>query len=73
MTLRVNGVQRATASNPMTASNYANAVLYIGRRNNASLPFNGGLYDIIVRGAATDAATLALTERYVGGNMGIVL
>lgn len=53
--------------------NYSNAVLYMGRRNNASLPFNGKIYTIIIRGGVTDAATLALTERYVGSRMGIVL
>jgi hypothetical protein len=45
----------------------------MGRRNNASLPFNGKIYTIIIRGGVTDAATLALTERYVGSRMGIVL
>jgi hypothetical protein len=72
-TLRLNGVQAATNTGDQGTGNYSNAVLYMGRRNNASLPFNGKIYTIIIRGGVTDAATLALTERYVGSRMGIVL
>jgi hypothetical protein len=72
-TLRLNGVQAATSATDQGTGNYANAVLNIGRRNNASLPLNGKIYIPVVRGAQTDAATLALTDRYVGSRMGIVL
>jgi hypothetical protein len=73
LALRFNGVQVAQDNGSQGTGNYANAVLYMGRRNNASLPFNGKVYCIIIRGGVTDAATLALTERYVGSRMGIVL
>jgi len=73
LALRVNGTQAATSSADQGTGNYANAVSYFGRRGNASLPFNGKIYTIIIRGGVTDAATLALTERYVGSRMGIVL
>jgi hypothetical protein len=71
--LRLNGAQAAAVTTSQGSGNYLNAVLYMGRRNNASLPFNGKVYTIIIRGGVTDAATLALTERYVGSRMGIVL
>jgi hypothetical protein len=71
--LRLNGAQVATDANDQGTGNYGNNVLFIGRRNNASLPLNGKLYIPVVRGAQTDAATLALTDRYVGSRMGIVL
>jgi hypothetical protein len=71
--LRINGAQVATDSTDQGTGNYANAVLYMGRRNNTSNPLNGKVYTIIIRGGVTDAATLALTERYVGSRMGIVL
>jgi hypothetical protein len=71
--LRLNGAQVATNTGDQGTGNYANAVLFIGRRNNTNLPFNGKLYIPVVRGAQTDAATLALTDRYVGSRMGIVL
>jgi hypothetical protein len=71
--LRLNGVVGDTDTGDQGTGNYSNAVLNIGRRNNTSLPFNGKIYTIIIRGGVTDAATLALTERYVGSRMGIVL
>jgi hypothetical protein len=73
---RVNGIVRQTNAGGAASAgtgNLGNYVLYMGRRNNASLPFNGKIYTIIIRGGVTDAATLALTERYVGSRMGIVL
>jgi hypothetical protein len=73
VSIRINGVQSATNTSSQGTGNYSNAVLYMGRRNNASFPFNGKIYTIIIRGGVTDAATLALTERYVGSRMGIVL
>jgi hypothetical protein len=69
----LNGVQAAINTGDQGTGNYSNAVLFIGRRNNATEPFNGKIYTIIIRGGVTDAATLALTERYVGSRMGIVL
>jgi hypothetical protein len=71
--LRVDGTQVVSDATSQGTGNYANAVLYMGRRNNASFPFNGKIYTIIIRGGVTDAATLALTDRYVGSRMGIVL
>jgi hypothetical protein len=71
--LRLNGVVGDTDTGDQGTGNYSNAVLHIGRRNNTSLPLNGKLYIPVVRGAQTDAATLALTDRYVGSRMGIVL
>jgi hypothetical protein len=71
--VRLNGAQAGINTGDQGTGNYSNAVLFIGRRNNATEPFNGKLYTIIIRGGVTDAATLALTERYVGSRMGIVL
>lgn len=53
--------------------NYGSFVLFIGRRNNASLPFNGKLHQLIVRGALTDEGTLVQAERYVAQRTGITL
>lgn len=71
--LRVDGAQVASSAGDQGTGNYANAVLFIGRRNNATLPFNGKAYQLIVRGALTDAATLAQAERYVGAKTGLYL
>jgi len=57
--LRVNGAQLGSNTGDQGTGNYGSHVLFIGRRNNASLPFHGKAYQLIVRGALTDAATLA--------------
>jgi hypothetical protein len=66
-TLRVNGTQAATSSVDQGTGNYGNYPLYIGRRNNASLPYNGRLYSLIVRGAQSTDAQIASTEAWVNG------
>lgn len=45
--------------------NFGNYPLYIGRRGGTSLPFNGRLYSLLIRGAATPDATIAKVERYL--------
>lgn len=45
--------------------NFGNYPIYIGRRGGASLPFNGRLYSLLIRGAATPDATIAKVERYL--------
>jgi hypothetical protein len=69
-TLRANGVQVATASADQGTGNFSNAALYIGRRGGASLPFNGYLYQLIVRGAPTTAADITATETWVNSKTG---
>lgn len=69
--LRVNGAQVASDSADQGAGNYQNAPIYIGRRGGSSLPFNGRLYSLIVRGAASSASQITQAERYVASKMGI--
>lgn len=59
-------------TNPMVAvgsfgsgGTYGNYPLYIGRRAGTSLPFNGHLYGLIIRGAATSDSQIKSVERYV--------
>jgi len=71
---RINGV--VEQDNPQGAADagtgtFGTYVLFIARRNNASLPFNGRLYQLIVRGAQTDTATVQQTERFVAGKTGV--
>jgi hypothetical protein len=63
---RFNGVSNAGVanSNATSTGNYGNYPLYIGRRNNASLPFNGRIYQLIVRGAESNAGQIAATEAW---------
>lgn len=68
---RVNGANATVLSTAGDADtgggNFTSRSLYIGRRNNAQFPFIGHLYSLIVRGAATDAATITATETWVNG------
>jgi len=66
--VRLNGTAAATATagngNAGTGT-FGNYPLFIGRRNNATLPFSGRLFSLIVRGAATSAADINSAEGYV--------
>lgn len=55
------------------AGNYGNHVLYIGRRGGATLPFNGLIYGLIIRGSLSDALTVLGAEKYMGSKSGVVL
>jgi hypothetical protein len=69
-TLRVDAVQVASSATNLGTGNFGAYPLYIGRRNNASLPFSGRIYQLIVRGAASSAAEISSTERYIAGKQG---
>lgn len=63
--LRVNGVSAATAAGDQGSGNFGNLPLYIGRRSNGTLPFNGRIYSIVIRGATTSGTQLSALESYV--------
>jgi hypothetical protein len=71
--IRVNGTQAAQDTTDQGAGNYANAVLRIGRRGGTSLPFNGQIYGMIIRGAATPLATIQQTETWLSAKTGVTL
>jgi hypothetical protein len=71
--LRVNGTQAATAGTSQGTGNYRNDALHIGRRGGSTLPFNGRLTQLIVRGATTSADQIAATERVIAGRTGVTL
>ena len=69
--IRLNGSQiGAAVTTSQGTGNYANAALNIGRRGGATLPFNGRLYSLIVRGAPTSADQLSRAEAWVNGKTG---
>lgn len=63
--LRVNGVQVASSTTSIGTGAFGNVVLYLGRRAGSSLPFNGRLYGLLLRGAASNDGTFARVERYL--------
>jgi hypothetical protein len=71
-TARRNGVAGTTTATQGTGT-YLSYPLYIGRRNNSLLPFNGRIFQLIVRGAATDSVTVTNAEQYVAQKTGVTL
>jgi len=69
-TLRVNQVAATNATGDKGTGNFGNYPLFIGRRNNASLPFNGQLYSMVIVGKAVTAGELSSTETYVNQKTG---
>jgi hypothetical protein len=68
--LRVNGVQADSDTDDQGTGNYANAILYIGRRGGTTSPFAGNIYGLIVRGAATGASGIGQTETWLNQRTG---
>lgn len=62
--LKVNGAQAAFSSSDQGTGNYGNFPLFIGGLS-AAARFNGHLYSLIIRGAATSASQIKSVERYV--------
>ena len=69
-TLRVNGAQASSNTADQGTGNYGNLSLFVGRRNNASQPFNGRLTSLIVLGRTATAAEISATESWVNGKTG---
>jgi hypothetical protein len=63
--IRINGVQVGSVATTQGTGNYGNYPLYIGRRNNATLPLNGNIYSLIIRGAQSSDAQISSTESWV--------
>jgi hypothetical protein len=61
--LRVDGTVADTDTGDQGTGNYANAILYIGSRGGSSVRFNGLIYTLILRGAATPTGTISDFER----------
>ena len=71
LVLRVNNAQVASSVTSQGTGNFNAYPLYVGRRGGTSLPFNGRVYQMIVRfGANLDAATITATETFVNSKTG---
>lgn len=72
---RVNGAIPTLAGGGAAASagtgSFGNHPLYIGMRGGVSLPFNGRLYGLILRGAASTAGQIDDAERYMARLTGV--
>ena len=68
--VRVNGAQVVNSVSDQGTGNYGNYPLYIGRRGGTTLPFNGHLYSLIVRGAQSTDSQIVNAENYVNSKTG---
>ena len=69
-TLRVNGTQVAQSTADQGTGNYANDIVYIGRRGGTTLPFNGILTFLCVINRTLTAAELAQLEAFANSRTG---
>lgn len=73
LSARQNGVPKLGLSTTQGSGNFGNYPLFLGRRNNASLPFNGNLYGLIVIGRLLSPDELWVCERYMAQQAGITI
>jgi hypothetical protein len=66
-TIRRNTVAGTSATANQGTGNFGNYPLYIGSRGGSSFRFNGRIYSLIVRGAASTAQQISDTETWVNG------
>jgi hypothetical protein len=66
-TIRRNGVAGTNGTGDKGTGNFGNYPLFIGRRGGTTLPFNGRLHSLIVRGAQSTAGQITQTETFVNG------
>jgi hypothetical protein len=73
--VRINGntpEQKVHSAGPVSGT-FGNYPLYIGRRGGSSLPFNGRIYSMIVRGALNSTPQTESMERYLASKGGVTL
>lgn len=68
--LRVNTTTAAAITTSQGSGNYGVFPMYIGRRGGTSGSFNGSLYGLIVRAAASSALQVTYTETYMNNKTG---
>lgn len=68
--IRINGAVSSTLGMDQGGGNYANLPLYIGRRGGALNAFNGNIYSLIARGAASSSTQISDTEWYINSKTG---
>jgi hypothetical protein len=71
--LRRNAIVVETSNTDQGTGTYGSYLLYVGRRASSSLPFNGRLFQLVIRGEATDSVTVGNAERWVGQLTGVAL
>jgi hypothetical protein len=68
--IRINGTQAASGVADLGTGNFGDYPLYIGSRAGTSLPFNGNIYSLIIRGVQSTDAQIINAETYVNSKTG---
>ena len=68
--IRVNGAQQAQATTDQGTGNYSNTPVYIGRRSDTTLPFNGQIFALCIVGRACTASEIAAMENWINQRTG---
>lgn len=69
--LRINGAQKNQSSADLGSGNFGNHVVYLGRRGGSSLPVDGLIGPVVMRGGALPSTTVvADAEGIINGHMG---
>lgn len=71
--MRINGASISTIATTQGTGNFSSNPLFVGRRNNASVPFSGNLYGLIIMGAFRTPDQVHVIERYLGDKSGVAL
>ncbi|MBL4757399.1 MAG: hypothetical protein JKY32_07125 [Rhizobiales bacterium] len=69
--IRTDGTQIAEVTSDQGTGNFGNHVLYIGSRAGTSLPFNGNIYSLIIRGASNTDSELNGAEAHTARATGV--
>lgn len=64
-TIRLNGTQVAQVTTDQGTGNFGNYPIFMGRRNNATYPFNGRDYGLIVVGKTASGTEITDTETWL--------
>lgn len=68
--IRVNSSEVGNVTTTQGTGNFGNHKLFIGRRNNASLPFNGRIYSMIIAARTLTYEELLATESWINRKTG---
>lgn len=71
--LRVDGALPVLSEVHPNSGGIGNSAMFIGMRNGNVMPLLGGLYGLIIRGAATSPGQVADVERYMASKTGVTL
>jgi hypothetical protein len=67
--VQLSGSQITWTGTTAGTGNFGNLPLYMGARSGGALPFQGKIYQVIVRGALTNASDITQTENLIDAKL----